>query len=474
MNLLWLALGAGATLLAMGRWNVGLAAWLGPVFLLHFLRESPLVPGLALAAAAYALVYNVGWYGIFPYPFRTYIAITGGIGLLHFLPFALTRLLQPALEGYQAILFFPLAWAAGEYLITKLGFGTWTHVGYSQYRNGPFLQLLSITGLSGLPFVMGLFAVAAESAWANWPAVSPAELIALATVLAILLAGAVRLSFFLPKGDHVRIASITVENLDSFVAAWAPLQRGKSLTAEQLIQARTKTHHLHRQLLDITRREAEGGAKIVLWSEGNALVFKEDEAELIAQGQALAAETGAYLFLSMAVLTPGSPRAENKTVGISPAGTPAQPYLKARPTPWEGSVPGNEPPPVWETEHGRIGWAICYDYDFPPLLRQAASADILLNPAWDSPSMAPIHTHMAAYRGIELGTAMVRHTNDGLSLAVDHLGNTRSLLEHTAVNGPVKVMTSYLPCRGVSTVYGRVGDWLAWVAVIGTTALTII
>lgn len=88
--------------------------------------------------------------------------------------------------------------------------------------------------------------------------------------------------------------------------------------------------------------------------------------------------------------------------------------------------------------------------------------------------MAPLHTHMAAYRAIELGAGMVRHTNDGLSLAVDHLGNTRSLLEHTAASGPVKVMNAYLPCRGVATVYGRIGDLFAWGALVGAAILTII
>ncbi|MGA8441534.1 MAG: hypothetical protein WB762_23585 [Candidatus Sulfotelmatobacter sp.] len=42
-------------------------------------------------------------------------------------------------------------------------------------------------------------------------------------------------------------------------------------------------------------REAQDGAKIVFWAEGNALVLKQDEAVLLAEGSELAAKDHIYL-----------------------------------------------------------------------------------------------------------------------------------------------------------------------------------
>ena len=45
-------------------------------------------------------------------------------------------------------------------------------------------------------------------------------------------------------------------------------------------------------------------------------------------------------------------------------------------------TPGSAPPPVVETAHGRIGLAVCYDFEFPemPRMLALAGADILVVP----------------------------------------------------------------------------------------------
>ena len=51
-SLSWLLLGAAVQLLGFGRWMTPIAAWLAPVFLLHFAHGVPPLAGcLALAAA---------------------------------------------------------------------------------------------------------------------------------------------------------------------------------------------------------------------------------------------------------------------------------------------------------------------------------------------------------------------------------------------------------------------------------------
>lgn len=472
MTILTSALAALLLLLSMGRWSLGAAAWLAPIFMLRFLRTTPAPLGLAIGAVIYVVVYIIGWRGVLPFSGTTYLLVMVGVGLAHLLPFVLDRLLSPRLPGFAATLLFPLAFTLVEYLISRLGYGSWTHVAYTQYGNLPLLQMLSVTGLSGIPFLMGWMASTVAWAWERYGAGTDVRsgLAATAGVVAtVMLLGAVRLALFPPKAESLRVASVIVDNLAAYRLVWHPLQRGRSLTPEAADEARVTTAALHERLLSVTRREAWAGAQIVLWSEGNALVLKDEEARLIQQGQRLAQEERIHLFMSLSTVTPGKLLVENKTVGIGPDGRVLGSYLKSHPTPVEGSVPGTGIMPVVDSELGRLAWAICYDYDFPDLIRQAgrAGADLLLNPSWDSPGMAPLHTRMATFRAIENGASMVRPTADGLSLTVDYQGNVLSAMDHATMPGTERTMISFVPKSGVATVYGRVGDLLVWLCGVG-------
>lgn len=459
-------------LLSMGRWNLGPAAWLAPLLMLRFLRTTPTPLGLAVGAVIYVLAYVIGWRGVMPFSGTIYLLVMAGVGLLHFLPFVLDRLLYQRLPGFAATLLFPLAFTLVEYLISRLGYGSWTHVAYTQYGNLPLLQVLSVTGLSGISFLMGWVASTLAWAWERYGAgvdVRAGLAVTAGVVAAVLLLGAVRLALFPPKAETVRVASVIVDNLAAYRLVWHPLQRGRSLTPEAADEARVTTAALHERLLSATRREARAGAHLVLWSEGNALVLKDEEARLIEQGQRLAQEEKVYLFMSLSTVTPGELLVENKSVGIDPDGRMLGSYLKSHPTPVEGSVPGTGIMPVVDSSLGRLGWAICYDYDFPDLILQAgrAGADLLLNPSWDSPGMAPLHTRMATFRAIENGASMVRPTADGLSLAVDYQGNVLSAMDHSTMPGTERTMISFVPKSGGATVYSRVGDLLVWLCGVG-------
>lgn len=476
MTILTSGLAALLLLLSMGRWNLGTAAWLAPIFMLRFLRTTPAPLGLALGALIYVVAYVIGWQGVLPFSGTIYLLVMVGVGLLHFVPFVVDRLLSPHVPGFAATLIFPLAFTLVEYLISRLGYGSWTHVAYTQYGNLPLLQVLSVTGLSGIAFLIGW--VASTTAWAWERYGSGADIgsglaVTAGVVAAVLLLGAARLAIFPPKAERVRVASVIVDNLAAYRLVWHPLQRGRALTPEAADEARGAMAALHERLLSVTRQEARAGAQLLLWSEGNALVLKDDEAKLIEQGQRLAQEEGIYLFISLSTVTPGELLVENQSVGIDPAGRVLGSYLKSHPTPVEGSVPGTGIMPVVDSDLGRLGWAICYDYDYPDLIRQAgrAGADLLLNPSWDSPAMAPLHTRMATFRAIENGASMVRPTNDGLSLAVDYQGNVLSALDDTTTPGTETRMISFLPKTGVATLYSRFGDLLVWLCGAGLLLL---
>lgn len=472
MTLVTLLLAFGSLLLAMGRWSVGIAAWLAPLFMLRFLHTTPAPLGLAVGAVASVVAYVVGWQKVMPFGGLVYYGVMAGVGLLHFLPFVADRVLAPRIPGFAATLIFPLAFTLVEYLMTRIGYGSWTHVAYTQYGNLPLLQSLSVTGLSGIAFLIGWLGSTLAWAWGRQGAGADVR-IGLITTLGVIavtyLLGGMRLALFPPKAERVRVATVTVDNLDAYRRVWSPLQRGRTLTPQSAEAARQTTAALHERLLQATEREARAGARLILWSEGNALVLQDDEAALIAQGQRLAAAEGIHLFLSLATVTPGEPLVENKTVGIDPTGQVIGNYLKTHPTPVEGSVPGHGIMPMVDSAIGRLAWAICYDYDYPELIRQAgrAGADILLNPAWDSQGMDPLHSRMATYRAIENGAAMLRPNHDGQSIAVDYQGAVLATMDYYTTPGTEKVMITDLPTEGVTTLYSRVGDLFVWLCAAG-------
>ena len=129
------------------------------------------------------------------------------------------------------------------------------------------------------------------------------------------------------------------------------------------------------------------------------------------------------------------------------------------------TISGNGRLPISHTQYGRIAVAICYDVDFPQLIRQVgrAEADVLLAPANDWEVIKHLHFRMAIFRAIENGTSMVRATKSGLSGAVDAFGRTLALTDHFSPGA--RIMIAQVPLTHVSTIYTRVGDLFAWLCI---------
>jgi apolipoprotein N-acyltransferase len=233
------------------------------------------------------------------------------------------------------------------------------------------------------------------------------------------------------------------------------------------------------ELLRRSRREAEAGARIVLWGEDDAPVLVEDEFDLIASASRVARETGVYIGVSAKVWRRGTPRPwEKKLVLLRPDGAVGWSYSKSL------LLPGNETPGVEpgdgrlrfaSTPYGTVSAAICFEADSPRFLRQAGQgrADVVLIPGDDSRELDPWHAQMAVFRAVEQGFNMVRHANQGLSIATDYQGRVRATMDHFETASD-RVMVAQLPTKGVRTLYSRVGDLFAYLAVAGLTLLALV
>ncbi len=463
----WFTVGSVLLFFSYGANNVALAAWLSPLFLLHFVRRQgwqvwmPLLLVAQTAASAFQLR------GMFPVAGTAYYVFLVIGSLQTIIPFAADAWLARRIAGIASTLVFPCTWTTLDYLTSFGSFGSWGAAGYSQYGELALLQILSVTGLWGLTFLMGWFASACNYLWDEGYDSKPARkavYLCFATMAAAILLGGLRLSFFPPSSETVRIASLSKRT----VGAEPALDRllANKATAGDLTEIRKWAGGVNDDLLLRADREAQDGAKIVFWAEGNAFVLKQDEAALLARGSELAAKDHIYFGMALAVLNPGAAKPlENKLVVAGPDGNMAMDYYKAHPVPGEEaamSLTKDGRLQILETPFGRVSAVICFDGDFPQLLAQAGAlrSDLVLDPSNDWQAIDPWHTQMASFRAIEQGVNLDRQTSHGLSAAFDYQGRTLAAMDHFHASD--YAMVADLPTRGVQTVYSRLGDWFGW------------
>jgi apolipoprotein N-acyltransferase len=302
----------------------------------------------------------------------------------------------------------------------------------------------------------------------------------------VLISGAWRLAFLPPTAETVRVASITAP--DDLRDGVNPAKLAKTLNVslgtsmpDVVWQALVpNTQPLNAYLAAQSRREAQAGAKIVFWPEGQAVAANESEPELIELGRQTARDERIYLGMGMVVvqLENQQLKIRNRFLFLDPEGNTLFDYTKQNP------VPGGEARsaliplhdyrlPAVDTPYGRIAAAICFDMDFPRFIHQAgeARADMILAPSNDWRAIDPLHTNMACLRGIELGCAIIRHTSNGLSQAVDCQGHVLARMDHFTTPPNERVMVAHVPVQGTPTFYARFGDLFSWGCVLGLAAL---
>ncbi|MFF1254782.1 nitrilase-related carbon-nitrogen hydrolase [Pseudarthrobacter sp. NPDC058329] len=479
----WLAVGTALLPFANLQTLIPLTAWLAPVFLLRFTRSQRLLVGFPVLVLAMSGALLVGLRGGF-FPVVDgpgYYLFVAALGLGGALPFAVDRVLAPRLAGIPRTLVFPAAVTTIEFLGT-IGnpFGTAGSTAYSQYAGLPLLQLVSVTGIWGLTFLVSWFAPVVnevwERGWSGSGVMSPVGLFTAVTVAALLFGGA-RLAFSAPGAETVRVAALAPDRQLSELAYSAPDIRA----APPAERAAVRDEHFTPVLDELFRRsalEATAGAKIVAWSEAAARTLEEDQSDVVTRAADLAREHGVYLQVSMIVQlaasgsADGGPVNENHAVLLDPGGAVVWDYLKSKPVPGDGHDPGPGIIPTAETPYGRLATIICQDDFFPDLVRQAGAArvDILLLPSSDWDSITAWHAQQTPFRAIENGTAVVRPTRQGISLATDSQGR---LLGHKAdyFVAVGQTLVASVPTEGTSTWYAVGGDTFAWASAAGTLVL---
>ena len=490
LSWLWLAIGGALVPFSSIQPSLPFAAWLAPIFFLRFARTQRLRVSLPAIALIQSAGLFVNWY----IGTNTMLLAISGIvlALLYTLSYLVDRLLAPRLAGLTRTLVFPVAATAIDWLGSTIGgavsgfllpslftaAAAWDSPAYTQAGNMSLLQIVSVTGIWGLTFLMAWSASVVNELWEHHFHWQPARasVAGLGAMLAVvLLFGGARIAFFPMRSAAVRVAGIVSrEDQFSTIMDMNPRDLMPGTGAMRAV-ARERFAPILDDLLTRTEREARSGAKIIVWGEAAAPVLQEDVAAVVERAGRVAREQQVYLQLGLVTFRRSDqfPFMENRALLIEPSGVIVWDYHKAYPTPGENMSVAAGPRilPIVDTPYGRLAPAICYDMDFPALIRQAGTqhVDIVLAPYKDWKQVAAQHAQMATLRAIENGVSVVRPSLSGLSTVVDPEGHVLAEVDTFTTDAPTIV--AMVPIKGRPTLYARIGDSFAYLCVAGLMVL---
>ncbi|MCO4746668.1 MAG: apolipoprotein N-acyltransferase [Proteobacteria bacterium] len=417
-----------------------------------------------------------------PVAWLTLVLFSVVFGLTHLVLWPSVHPLRKWL-GSLWILVIPSMQVALEFVTMFLFLFPYNH-GVSQYEFPYTWQLASVTGVWGLTWlVFFVNCTLAEAMYRRREGRKdmPVEWIASAVALVsvVILFGAWR-----------------------FNSVEAQLREAPVLKVGQIQTDITMKHRMsegRKKAFDIWRRETEllvaetdpGDVDTVIWSEG-ASPYNVHEGKANALLGGLAKEGGFELIVGGGTFEAGKTKDDYKAYNslylFSKEGEILGRYDKNVPLPFGEYLPFASTFPIlreWirgpgnfragegaEVVAGQYRYAppICYEAILPGMCARFDSPDVFVNvtnDAWFGDTAAP-HQHgmLAAVRSIELGIPMIRAGYTGMSMVVEPHGvihsETQPFVRENRVIG-VRMKT-------IPTLYSRLGNWFAWLCLVGSAA----
>jgi apolipoprotein N-acyltransferase len=430
-------------------------------------------------ALPFGIVFSIGahnWYpNIFP-PALGYFLILA-VGAFYASMLQLGTWLYSRLPTAFKILAFPVAWTAIEFVkyITPVAEDWWfVLLADSGWRFPSALQVLSVTGVFGLSFIVMLVNAAiaslviGKSVIGDWATSKRSSLIALG--LSALIVGAGAISIPQPKNTF-KVAVVTD------MVYQLPIMQGLGNFAGLL----TKTPELSQALFDnaaeLTRQAAAEKPAFVVWPENGFTTI--DDQNFIGQLGVLAGETNSYLTVDTNWKTPTN--LFNTALLVAPDGTEVGRRAKINIVSEEadaGITSGALDFPVFDTQYGKASIAVCWDVHRLWIIRELArsGAQIILLPMDNDFNgvaiFPPFHAADAVFRAAENHLAFGLGTVNGLSLVIDPYG--RITAEGKVNQRGVAVGETFVV--NSETIYTRFGDWFGWTmaaVLIGLVAISI-
>ena len=468
-NIVLLLIGSFFIFFSNGKYNFALAAWLFPIFLLQVSRKEKKIYSLLVIPLLCGSAFLFSFWYTFSNPTSILFYIPAIIGFFIGLLFYVDRLLYDRINEFKATLILPILYTSFDFLSNLFNpLGTMGVLGYSQYEFLSFSQLASITGMWGLTFMITWFGSVVFWCIENYnnrETITKGITIYLSILIPILVYGGIRLAIPLDN-KTVKVSGIHTHDKNEGEKILETLYRNDTINFKKM------NNKVIQDLTEKSKIEAKSGVKIVVWSENSFLALKEDEDSLMNALKKFSKQNQIYLVVTPYIINRGS-KSENKTLLLSPSGSIILTHYKYGGNFLEGTVEGNKIIKTVKTPYGNFNSIICWDGDFPSIVKQAGleNTDILFIPASDWKEVNPLHATIAVFRGIENGCSIVRQTRNGLSFMTDPRGKIITKMDHFETNS--WIMSGQVPNKKMWTLYPIIGDLFGWLSILGFLFLLI-
>ncbi len=506
LSFLLLMIGGLSLILSSPKCTIPFCAWIAPAVLLFFFRYSSLKRKYLWLLLTMTVSQLVAFYKVVPIPGLGLVIFVLINSLLASLPYLIDKAFANRSLHCSTTLVFPVVFTAIEFVSSFGPWGAWISVANTQFAFSFLSQLASVTGIWGIAFLLYWFA--SYVVWIiglrmNGQSLHKTVFIYPVVLMFVIIGGAIRFYNNDVTATKIKVAGVTIASTPFLEAMY------KDVNAKELhipVDASPISPEVHRantafvkfiehpndaifitasevvnkitdSLFLLSKKAAQSGANLIVWSEGSLIVLKQNEPSVIKRAQGFAKENKVDLLLAMAVIhpgkiTPGKKFLENKSIYIDHNGAIKNIFYKNKPVPGvEPSFAGNGVVPSIKTEYGNIATSICYDADFPSLMQQLGSnkTGLLLLPSGDWKAISPYHSEAAVYRAIENGCSLFRQANGGLSIAADSKG--RIIKQKNFFENGEKFWLADVPVHHSNTFYNFIGNAFAYTCLLITAIL---
>lgn len=466
--------------LSFPKFGVGVFAWVALLPLLLALHGQSLHRRVILGLIS-GLIFHVGILYWVTYVIVKYGSLPVYLGIAAMLLLSMYLSLYTAVFATGTIVFgrvgtligVPLLWTVLEFFRGKLMTGfPWAALAYSQYLYRPMIQIVDITGISGLSFLIVLFNALLYEICVCKPLVRRLSLAAIAILI--------------PIGLYVhgvwRIADVEkgMKQAPFFPVRLIQGNIDQNLKWDPQYQDETLRAYLSES--SVPRPQIR---TLVIWPETAAPFYFQEPSHNRRRILDFVREHGVWLILGSPSYHKEGRRMDfgNSAFLVSPEGVPIDRYDKVHLVPYGEYVPmrrffpfigrlafgigdfrsGPGFNPMNPDGH-RIGILICYEGIFPEAAGayKRSGAELLVNitnDAWFGPTSAPLqHLSMSLFRAVENRLYLCRAANTGISAFISPTGE---ILDRT----PMFVRTHLsreIQYLGLKTFYSTYGDIFAY------------
>jgi len=378
---LWIAWGlsavsGGLMAASMPSFDISLLGWVALVPLLLANQYMP-YKSAKILALPFGMIWSIAvhnWYPDVLGPVLGYVLMVV-VGSYYATLVGLGAALQRKLPAPVNLLALPVLWSAIEFIkyIAPVVEDWWfVWLANSQWRFPPALQILSVTGLLGLSFLLMLANVASAAlVWRAWREhkIDWSGSLALGCVIAVMAWGAVTIP---PPPANTFAIAATAD-----LAKQDPNIKNHRQTSSQIEGPYANTLEMSQALFNVnaelTRQIADPKVAFVVWPE-NEFADAGDK-RFIGQLGTLAQQVGAYIVANVVWRAPTG--RYNAALLVGRDGQEVGRRAKINITSGEkegGYVAGPNQFPVYETPYGRVGIAVCWDRHRLWITRELARA----------------------------------------------------------------------------------------------------